>query len=396
MSSATAWLKYELEDERIKREKKLKRILHKSKEVELCDEIVDILGADGTVNHQALAGIVNKTVDKKVNSKLKSVKADNERLKKQVEQLKRAKSSKDKGGQGGAQKKKTQRKQHKQRNSKRDSGHDDSHDDSVNDSSKRRTRQPSGEPTKSKKSQGKGGRSNKTHQNATILSGQKKAYSPFPSMSNMAFHDLTINQSEPTSSRTTLGLGLKFSSPKSKIKPAIDIFERRVKLSVFYAGEEGEAPNTKLRVASKWTPPAAMMPPQVINRLAAFHHSLLSLYKRRKGTPNISNSQRRRLRQLKHDQNIIAVNCDKNLGLARRERSQYVQDMFDFHLRDTSTYERLPRAQANAEEVRIREEIGDWIDTYAGALRKEVVTYLTQRLAKNVDTPFSFVYQLRV
>ncbi|EJK57070.1 hypothetical protein THAOC_22926, partial [Thalassiosira oceanica] len=65
--------------------------------------------------------------------------------------------------------------------------------------------------------------------------------------------------------------------------------------------------------------------------------------------------------------------------------------MFDFHLRDTSTYERLPRAQANAEEVRIREEIGDWIDTYAGALGKEIVTYLTQRLAKNVDTPFSFV-----
>ncbi|EJK48639.1 hypothetical protein THAOC_32544, partial [Thalassiosira oceanica] len=151
-------------------------------------------------------------------------------------------------------------------------------------------------------------RSDDSPNNGCLLASNN---SPFPSMSNMAFHDLTINQFEPTSSRTTLGLGLKFvvtpthSSPKSKIKPAIDIFERRVKLSVFYAGEEGEAPNTKLRVASKWTPPAAMMPPQVINRLAAFHHSLLSLYKRQKGTPNISNSQRRRLRQLKHDQNII-------------------------------------------------------------------------------------------
>ncbi|EJK55413.1 hypothetical protein THAOC_24858 [Thalassiosira oceanica] len=157
-------------------------------------------------------------------------------------------------------------------------------------------------------------------------------------MSNMAFHDLTINQSEPTSSRITPGLGLKFvvtpthpSSP-TKIQPAIDIFERRVKLSVFYAGEDVEALKTKLRVASKWTPPAAMMPQQVINRLAAFRPSLLSLYnRRRKGTPNISKSQRRRLRQLKHDQNILTVNCDKNLGLA-----QVALDLIGNYLRENS------------------------------------------------------------
>ena len=53
-------------------------------------------------------------------------------------------------------------------------------------------------------------------------------------MPNMAFHDLTINKSEPTSSRTAPGLGLKlnpspkFASPKHKIEPALDKFERNL------------------------------------------------------------------------------------------------------------------------------------------------------------------------
>ena len=135
------------------------------------------------------------------------------------------------------------------------------------------------------------------------------------------------------------------------------------------------------------------MPPQVVKRLAAFRPGLLSLFHGRKGTPNISKSQRRRLRQLLHDQNTLTVSCDKNLGLARRDRSQYVQDMFDFHLKDGSTYRQLSRAEAKEEEARITEEILDWIEQYTAALGKDATAYLKDRLAKN-QSPFSFVYQL--
>ena len=72
-------------------------------------------------------------------------------------------------------------------------------------------------------------------QNATTILGQTHAYSPVSSMPNMAFHDLTINKSEPTSSRATPGLGLKlnpspkFASPKHKIEPTLDDkFERNL------------------------------------------------------------------------------------------------------------------------------------------------------------------------
>lgn len=239
-------------------------------------------------------------------------------------------------------------------------------------------------------------------QNATLLLSRNYAHNPHPFMSSLAFHDLTTNKSEPTDSRATLGLGLKFipspkkTSPAKQIESALSRFERNLWLKCFFAGEEdedSEHKSSKLYVKSKWTPPAGLIPLQVLKRLAAFRRSLLSLFTRRPGTPNLSRKKLRHLRQLQNDQEILTVNCDKNLGLARRERRRYVEDMFEFHLNDISTYELLSPAEAESEEARIKEEIEDWINKYCVDLGKDVTTYLRLQLAKNRD-PFSFAYQL--
>ena len=70
-----------------------------------------------------------------------------------------------------------------------------------------------------------------------------------------------------------------------------------------------------------------------------------------------------------------------------------MEDMFEFHLNDTSTCQLLSRAEAESEEARIKEEIEDWIHKHCVALGKDVTTYLRLQLAKNRD-PFSFAYQL--
>ena len=226
----------------------------------------------------------------------------------------------------------------------------------------------------------------------------------FARPSNLAFHNFTTTKKPPKNLQSLLGLGLKFiptppyTHSWSKIKTSTFYrFKRSLHLKFHFASELNEEDdnsnyNPRMYLPSSWTPPPWTWPGGQINdRLHSFETKLSSIFRKKRGKPNLLPHQQRALRQLQSQNDFLVVPCDKNLGPAIIETEEYIRLAFRDHLNHTKTYKRLSTYQATSKANRTKDNINAWITRHKTGLTKMEKKFLSTRLKENND-PFGRFY----
>lgn len=215
--------------------------------------------------------------------------------------------------------------------------------------------------------------------------------------SNLAFHDLTIGKIAPKASRALLGLSLKFcptpSRPVYNIQPSLERFFRSIKVKAHWAGSPPEDCSLKMLVPSSWTPPRWSINSEIERRLNSFKTAVRPLFRLRRVRSNLLPFQAQALKSLQKDENLLVVQCDKNLGPATIERHRYIEFAKNDHLKDGSTYKQISRQDAAWRASAIANGIKKWIKDFQGSLEDNEKRFLRYHLKSN-KTPFSFLYLL--
>ena len=236
-----------------------------------------------------------------------------------------------------------------------------------------------------------------THLNARKVLGNTDPRTYFARPHNLAFHDLTKQKNIHPSASQLLGLSLKFI-PTPKYTSGRDIFdqiwsrfERDAHLQIHFSGADYNFQPTRLYLKSTWRAP--LPPPEIDNRLCSFEAALCPLFKRRKGTTNLTPFQQRIFKTLTHDDSIIYAHSDKNLGPVAIELTRYVQDGLS-HLSDSSTYTLLTETEALQEDNELRASILQWCTHYYKQVPLQVRKYIRQNLDDTKNDPFGYFYLL--
>ena len=243
---------------------------------------------------------------------------------------------------------------------------------------------------------------------------------------NYAFHNLTSYITPPPGLPKLLGLGLKFiPTPKwsptwTQIeRPTYERFDRDLRVRAFCIGHMDRPPpipeelyqpgreaelsqalanrppedyNPRMYQTSTWEPPKHLIPKAVPHRLAQFKASLTSKFsRRRRGKTNLLPHQRRALAQLRQQQQLLVVQCDKNLGPAVIERDRYIQYAFEEHLSDTSTYQRIYPEMVEHHQGILTTKLDHWMKTFNKELTKGERKFLKAKQQAN-EEPFAYFY----
>jgi hypothetical protein len=169
-------------------------------------------------------------------------------------------------------------------------------------------------------------------------------------ISNLACHNLCLNNHVRASDLKLIGLGLNYCVTSSPPKaPDFNRFKRSVRIRHYFAGEESSDYNRKLYIpVPDWMPPPAE--PAIDEALAAFEAKITHLHAAtqipHENEPNLSTAQLKRLDELKRDPLRIIIPTDKNLGPAIMDRSGYIQRCLKDHLLNKTNYRQLSTDEA--------------------------------------------------
>ena len=201
---------------------------------------------------------------------------------------------------------------------------------------------------------------------------------------NTAFHNFCESTTKiPPNLELLLGLGSKFiPTPfctNNDLTTTHRRLERSLSLKTFFAGEtmdDEEDFDPRVYVPSKWTPKSWMLPNELRYRFSRLRRKLEPLFQKKKGTPNLLPTQRKLLHELRNNDNIIVVECDKNLGPAVIERSKYILKVLE-HLEDDTTYKPLTATNVDLEIKNINNEIDQWLRRYEDMMTKMEKKFVT-------------------
>ena len=201
---------------------------------------------------------------------------------------------------------------------------------------------------------------------------------------NTAFHNFCESTTKiPPNLELLLGLGSKFiPTPfctNNDLTTTHRRLERSLSLKTFFAGEtmdDEEDFDPRVYVPSKWTPKSWMLPNELRYRFSRLRRKLEPLFQKKKGTPNLLPTQRKLLHELRNNDDIIVVECDKNLGPAVIERSKYILKVLE-HLEDDTTYKPLTAANVDLEIKNINNEIDQWLRRYEDMMTKMEKKFVT-------------------
>ena len=207
-----------------------------------------------------------------------------------------------------------------------------------------------------------------------------------------AFHTFCEKDTKvPKNLEFLLGLGTKFiPTPyftNHDMKTTFRRLERDLKLRTYFAGPEStlddEDYDKKIYVPSKWVPKHWMIPTELTYRLSRLRRNTEALFRKKCGKSNLLPTQRRLLQTIRNHEELMVVNCDKNLGPAIIERDKYIILVLE-HLSDEKTYMRL-----NDDEVKLyidntNELLNDWISNFDKYLSQMEKKYLKTTRTNNL------------
>ena len=230
----------------------------------------------------------------------------------------------------------------------------------------------------------------------------------FDRPTNLAFHDLTTNVKPPWNLRSLLGLGLKFIPTPSEPTKWKDLeradatlprLKRSIRLRCFFSNkppltstDASSDYNPRLYSRSSWEPKKWAIPYQLTRRLTSFEEALRPRYSQpKKIRSNLLPHQRYALMSLRNRPDLLVVQCDKNLGPAVIERSQYIRMAFRDHLQDATTYRCLSPESALEYKTLLEDKLREWLANHKAVISKNEMRFLKNLASKCAD-PFPYFY----
>ncbi len=215
---------------------------------------------------------------------------------------------------------------------------------------------------------------------------------------NTACHNLCVKLSPPQGFQYLLGLGLKFcvrprmTCTPQAFKAMTTRFRRDIYLKTFYADQPSDLPPDQLRISSGYTPDENLIPMEIRARINVFIRSLRELFVCKSAPPNLAPWQRSLLRDLRADPTFITIPADKNLGLCIIERDEYIRRVFQDHLLDTDTYQKLTEEEAIAHMETVGRNARAFLK--AACKRHDLDDDDLEYLKRSLDTkdPFAYFY----
>ena len=220
---------------------------------------------------------------------------------------------------------------------------------------------------------------------------------------NPSFHDLRNNKDTPISYhvKSLLGLSLKFCpTPRythnnTTLSTTLRRHQRDLWLKNYFKDNIlDDNYNPRLYFKSSWLPPEWKIHKELQRRFQDFETNYKSLFKRHHGTSNLLPSQRIALQSLQKNNNIIVVQCDKNLGPAIIEQTTYIQMAMRDHLQHRDTYKYLTPEEATTYGDRIRKHLTNWLKRWQTIIPSSEKKFIRQTLRDPKADPISTFYLL--
>ena len=239
--------------------------------------------------------------------------------------------------------------------------------------------------------------------NRRLYLSQIPAWQYFMRPSHMAFHDLRSDKRCPLPRSYTSLLGLsnkfcptpKYATNNVTLQKTIARHKRDLFLRHFFKVNPTDPEreyDPKLSTPSTWIPPEWTIPPELKRRIAEFQVRYKSLFRRRFGTSNLLPTQKNALQQLQNDRTLLIVQCDKNMGPACIETSEYIKLAFRDHLGDPNTYKFLTPDLAKRYGARIKLTLETWFTKWRLSLTPQERKFIKYGLRSTELTPFSVMY----
>lgn len=163
---------------------------------------------------------------------------------------------------------------------------------------------------------------------------------------------------------------------------------------MYFAGQtidDNDDFDSKMYQKTRWTPPPWGLHKDLQARAHDFSLTLQTLFQKKRGKSNLLPQHRRALRELQEREDLMIVQCDKNLGPAVIERDTYIRTAFRDHLHDTKVYKLLNPFQAALKVGQIKLAISKWIEKHANSVNSHCKKYMKNQLKSNQD-PYSYLY----
>jgi len=237
------------------------------------------------------------------------------------------------------------------------------------------------------------------HLNARRALGSLHPSTYFPTVTKLAFHDLTPQNTLPKDAHLLLGLGLKFiptptlNITEDGIDRTLSRLERDIGLRVFFSDdqEETDYDPAELRRKSKWRAP---LPPREIDaRICRFQQELKNIFIRQKSKPNLSTDQLCILENLQNNKNVVVLSADKGLGPVSVTTEQYISWGLK-HITDHETYSIISSEEAHMEANNLYQQIFRWTLQHRRDLEDNTIHYIRDHVEKARKDPFGYFYLL--
>lgn len=192
-----------------------------------------------------------------------------------------------------------------------------------------------------------------------------------------------------------LNCGLKFVPAPTRPTPApvwgaaVARFQRMVRLRCQF-GHSRAGFDPRYHVPNPFYQPAPAAPiveaflQDLHVAVAAFYAPAASAFYN--AQHNLTEPQRRALRELSADASIVVKPADKNLGLVILDKAWYVAEC-QRQLADTATYRMVPAAEAAGVQSQLRQELLQCVSVRGHALPGQVHTFLTTTAATHTTFP---------
>ena len=120
--------------------------------------------------------------------------------------------------------------------------------------------------------------------------------------------------------------------------------------------------------------------------LSRFGTSLLKIFKRKQGKPNLNKCQRTLLEKLVMDDSIVYCHSDKGLGPVAVNLKQYI--MYGLtHLKNRKAYRIISEAEARDATIKLKSDLLDWTINHRKSLDDSAVDYLRKHIDKTSEDP---------
>jgi hypothetical protein len=152
----------------------------------------------------------------------------------------------------------------------------------------------------------------------------------------------------------------------------------------------------KMYVRSSFFVDFRLIPWEVQLHMREFKRQVTALFQKRRTKRNLLSYQKESLLSIKRDENLLVVQCNKNLGPAIITHAAYVARAFKEHLDCQKTYRPLTATQAATHATNITGKLEVWIQKHSQHLDTHEKRFLEKKIKDNKNPWGTFYLTMKV